>query len=196
MGAVSILNEVEGAIIEMDSKNKELRYGHQSVKGFERYFQIPPVKRGRGRPKGSKKKQRGRPKVAHTEAEAAAPKQTMFDLTKENELIDLTVKQADALDARLEGTLAKDERSKAKRINWDEAPHSQLRQRLANAWTKKNDVYSTGDSFGRFCIKVNIDRNVLHRFLNGKYKDNVQAKSRGRPSLLSKSVMRHLCEGW
>ena len=162
---------------------------------FEKYFETPPVKRGRGRPKGVKKKKTsGRPKIICIDCEGpSTPKQTMLSRTP-SKTIDLTVKQAEELDARLEGSVEKKKREQTHRINWDDAKHAPLRKRIADSWMQKNDLYCAGDSFGRFYIKMHIHRNVLKRYLDGKYLGD-KVKSRGRPSLLCKNVMQHLCEG-
>ena len=107
-------------------------------------------------------------------------------------VIDLTVKGAAQLDARLEGVIAHHLRTRNKRMNWDAHPNAELRKRIADSWEHKNDLYTQGDSFHRFATKMNIDRNVLKRFLDRRYKTK---RKRGRKSFLSESVMRHLCEG-
>ena len=197
------MNDVRRATIEMKSKSKELRYGVSSKKRFKTYFSPAPVKRSRGRPKGSSKRSRGRPKTAPVKEEPVTKRQAMIDMTKDDDaapVIDLTVKQAEELDARLEKTLSKTNMTR-ERVNWDVAPFCSRRKRFADSWTNKNDLYCKGDSFGKFCIKTNIDRNVLRRYLAGKYKKEQESgqaskDQRGRPSFLTASVMRHLCEGW
>ena len=129
----------------------------------------------------------------------AADPVVVIDMTgskKKAAAIELTKKEKERLDARLEGTLAKRPRGPSMRINWDLPQNFKLRRRLADSWTNKNDLYVAGDSFGAFCTKTAIDRNVLKRYLQGKYlKSNQLSSRRGRPTLLAESVMRHLCEG-
>ena len=186
------MNGFGGAIIAKAMATKPIKpllYDQGSKKKFKSYFVKPQKKRGR-----PKKRKRGRPKKEHHSIE---PKQSMMATTPTT--IDLTLKDEDELDARLEGSLAKHKRERASRVNWDVNPHFKLRRRMADSWTNKNDLYTTGDSFRRFCIKMNIDRNVLWRYLDGKYKKNKWtepcASARGRPAFLTENVMRHLCEG-
>ena len=195
MGDGKYLNESEGATIQMASTHTQLEYGHKSKSAFKQFFDTPPLKRRRGRPKGATKTKLGRPQVT---APTNTPSQTMIDLSKESDTIDLTKKHKAELDARIEGDWATAGRTKRQRINWDVAPNSALRLRIADSWSGKKDLYKDGQSFGRFCKTMGIDRNVLKRFLSGKYLQNLAAtnKPRGRPSLLNKNVMRHLCEGW
>ena len=178
------------------SGSKKLEYDVASKTKFETYF-TKPKKRGRPPPK----KRRGRPKkkVAVVQQRQSMMEQDSADQDGEEggqPVIDLTGKQMDELDARLEGTVAKCRRTTAERINWDSPDYSILRDIIAKSWDKKNNLYSQGESFGRFCKRMGINRNVLQRYLEGKYKHpELRAKRRGRPSLLTESVMRHLCEG-
>ena len=175
----------------MSGKKKLLQYDDGSKEQFETYF-IKPKKRGR--PKNKKK--RGRPKAKVVKAEKKQAMMQQSESGHEGAPIDLTAKQKDELDARLEGTVAKSRRQKLQRINWDAPDYSELRQMIADSWVKKNNLYSQGESFGRFCHRMGIDRNVLKRYLNGKYvRPELRKVKRGRPSLLTESVMRHLCEG-
>ena len=195
----------------MASRSNPLRYGSKSVQRFETYFTPPKKKRGR-----PKKKKRGAKKKTAKRLRTSE-KQIMLGQTDDN-TVDLTnAKELDDLDARLEGVVAKDRRSTGSRINWDKEPNASLRIRIADSWTKKNDLHEEGESFNRFCNRMGIHRNVLTRFLEGKYfcilyiimndgdylnmticfagkYKGAKAKSRGRPSLLSESVMRHMCE--
>lgn len=176
----------------MSGKKKLLQYDDGSKRQFETYF-IKPKKRGR--PKNKKKRGRPKAKVVKTKK-----KQTMMQESESGHAaapIDLTAKQQDELDARLEGTVAKcSRRQRLQRINWDAPDYSELRQIIADSWVKKHNLYSQGESFGRFCHRMGIDRNVLKRYLSGKYvRPELRKVKRGRPSLLTESVMRHLCEG-
>ena len=168
-----------------------MKYDRESIARFETYFVPPKPKPGRPR-----KKKRGRPKLETTPAEK---KQCMINLADagDNSTIDLTQKDLDQLDARLEGVVSRAKRDAEKRINWDVDPYCTLRKNIADSWVNKNNLYTFGDSFNRFCWKMGIDRNVLKRYLNGKYKKGAdeKQKTRGRPTQLSPSVMRHLCEG-
>ena len=177
---------------------EELRYDANSIKRFEQYFTTSPVPRKprkRGRPKKKGKRGRPRKKLA-----VKTCKQTIMTQDPENPtVIDLTLKHGEDFEAQLEGVLAKCKRSSGKkRTNWDTPANSAYRKRVADSWTGKCDLYTKGDNFGRFCVKMGIHRHVLKRYLEGKYAKGQTSKqaSRGRPTLLKESVMRHLCEGW
>ena len=170
-----------------------LQYNHKDKLQFVNYFRKSTEKRKRGRPR---KKKRG--SNAHKKKKAKykykATKQRMFKA--KNNVIDLTSpKVADALDARLEGALTKCARTSVTRINWDKGEMFLLRKRFADSWFKGCDLYKKGESFNAFCTRMGIDRNVMLRYLKGKYIDASLATRRGRPSHLPVSVMRHLCEG-
>ena len=104
-----------------------------------------------------------------------------------------------ALQARIEGAVAKAKQTPVinlVRINWDLPENAQLRERLADSWVNKQDLYKQGESLTRFAQRNGIDRNVLQRFLqhkHGKNKNNLP--QRGRRAYLSRSVIHHLCEG-
>ena len=128
----------------------QLRYDPRSIRRFENYFATQPKPRPRGRPK--KKRRRGRPKK-----NAADPKQTMLTQQEDRpHVIDLTVKEMDELDARIEGEHCKRSRlgNHKKRINWDLPPDSEFRKRVADSWTKKTDLYKEGESYCHFCIRM------------------------------------------
>ena len=171
------------------SSKPQLQYDAHSKSKFVNYFTKPKAKRGR--PK--KRKRRGRPKKEVVDL--TQPTQTMMNSTDNNVLDKLTPKDADDLDARLEGSIRKARRTTQKRINWDVGEHAIFRKRCADSWFRCNDLYEQGESFHRFCNRVAIDRNVLRRYMKGKYVENSLRQRRGRPSLLPVSVMRHLCEG-
>ena len=99
------------------------------------------------------------------------------------------------LDAKLEGTIATARRGNSTRVNWDTDVNAKLRERMASSWLTKSDMYKDDDSFTRFCDRVGIHTNTLRRYLNKLKAGDVQPKKRGRPTLLSESVMRHICEG-
>ena len=169
-----------------------LTYDKASVQRFEKYFTKPPRKRGRPRKKKGKV---GRPR-----GKKATSKHCQTMVSMDDQCIDLTVKSNSTLDARLEGVCAKqlllNQEGGIARINWDQPQRDDLRLRIADSWYLKCDLYQKGESFNKFCIRLAIDRNVLRRFLTGKYSSiQKQLKARGRPALLSKSVMKHLCEG-
>lgn len=171
----------------------KMQYDTRSVRKFEAYFHQPQKKRGR--PK-KKKHKRGRPtKKARDDANSPAAKQQMMSQAEPGDVIDLTVKQRAKLDARLEGTLAKQQLQQSnKRINWDSPQFFERRKRYADSWSNENDLFKTGESFGAFCERMGIDRNVLSRYLRGKYKTDCVI-ARGRKTLLPYHVMRHLIEG-
>lgn len=152
-----------------------LMYDAHSKKKFKDYFIRPPLKRGR--PK-KKKKRVGRPKKKAKQK-------------NQKNVVDMTSKVDPHLDARIQGQVAKMKQTVIKHINWDLPANAELRARIADSWKSKNDLYNKGESFGRFCIRMNIDRNVLKRFLQGKKSQ----QGRGRPPHLPPHVMRHLCEG-
>ena len=89
-----------------------LEYDEASKKSFKAFFQQPKPKVGR-----PKKRRRGRPKKAQTTSSACA--QTTL---KSKEIIDLTDKKKQQLDADVEGTIAGAKRAETetpKRKNWD-----------------------------------------------------------------------------
>ena len=152
----------------------------QEVKAFENYFKKP--KRGRGRPR----KRQGKNKQK-------------ADKRKGKKVVDLTKRKAEELSASLDGLLAQDKAKRAKsqpkkRTNWDTPENAKVRNKIADDWEKKEGKYIEGDSFRHFCIRNNIDRKVLKRFLDRR-KAGEKPKKRGRPTLLSYDVMLHLCEG-
>lgn len=166
------------------------------MRKIESYFSAPKAPKKRGRPR---KKKKGRPPQKHKKErtqneKAPSKKQSMVNIDN-GQVIDLTCKQSDNLQASLEGVIAKTNRSKVARVNWDTPENAKLRQRICDSWLQKNDLYSNKTwSFGKFCLSTGIDRNVLQRFL-AKQKTNCPPTKRGRKSLLSESVMRHICEG-
>ena len=178
-----------------------LEYDEASKKSFKAFFQQPKPKVGR-----PKKRRRGRPKKAQTTSSACA--QTTL---KSKEIIDLTGKKKQQLDADVEGTIARAKRAAReapKRKNWDIGEDKKHRARLADSWLGQNDLYRAGESFKLFCKRNVIPRNTLKRFIELRAKEAFNAaeakkkrlppptrKKRGRPALLSKSVMRHVCEG-
>jgi len=86
------------------------------------------------------------------------------------------------------------------RINWDKEPHYSLRQRIADSWILKKDLWTKGETLRKFCERMNMSRPVLHRYLSKRkqeLKDGTKSKAykRGRKTHLSESVMRHVCEG-
>ena len=167
---------------------KPLQYDAKSKRKFVKYFVQPKAKRGR--PK-KKKNRRGRP----SKKGSNEPKQAVMGA---HNFVDLTTKQKDNLDAKLEGIVNRAlKKAKMKRINWDVEPHRAYRQRLADSWINKNDLYVEGESYNRFCIRHDIHRGVLSRYLQllERHKGEVAKKKRGRRPLLSMSVMRNLCEG-
>lgn len=181
------------------SSKEKLVYDAHSKKSFKGYFEQPKKRKGRPR-----KRKRGRPKK---QATSSVPAQTKLP----KEIIDLTKKAKQQLDADVEGTIAaakRHEEGKQHRINWDLKQHKKLRARIADSWCKKNDLYRKGESMTLFCKRNNISRSVLSRYLKLRLVEEAKTslakkqrrppptrKKRGRPALLSKSIMRHLCEG-
>ena len=156
-------------------------YSAAEKTAFERYFK-PPKKRGRGRPK----KKQGKNKQ-----KAAARKKKCKGKT----IVDLTKRKASELSAKLDGMLAGAQRaSPKKRTNWDTPENAKIREQIADYWESQTGTYVEGDSFRRFCQRNNIDRMVLGRYIERR-KSGIKAKKRGRPTLLSYDVMKHLCEG-
>ena len=148
--------------------------------------------RKRGRPK-KKKSKRGR------------PKKTVDNKTGKQCMVDMTVKAAPQLDAKLEKQVQASRAARKNvraRVNWDIEPHATLRNRIADSWIKKKDLYVKGETMCAFCTRTNFSRAVLGRyipqrkkFLEGGAKEMPPPKKRGRPTHLSESVMRHICEG-
>ena len=174
----------------MASSEAMMQYDAGSVRKFEQYFVQPPKKRGR-----PKKKKRGRPKKMSPQECDSLEKQTMMTQDEPN-VIDLTFKELDELDARLEGTIRDMHLPVAKknRINWDSPKYFELRKRFADSWTDKNDLFKEGESFTKYVKRCDIDRNVLKRYMKGKYITDREI-ARDRKTLLPVHVMRHLIEG-
>ena len=150
-----------------------LRYGRQSVKNFEQYFELP---RKRGRPK--KKKRRSNQKNQQPKKKKAQQQCT----------IDLTGSAAAQMCVQsIVGN------QKSTRRNWDKSPWKEHRERCVKSWQTKSDLFREGEALSRFCERNAIPRQVFYRRINRD--DGVEKKSRGRSSLLSKSVQLHLCEG-
>ena len=178
----------------MLGKSTPMKY---DVRAFEDFFNRP---KKRGRPK---KKKRGRPKKKQKACKSKKKQTQIIDLTANNgtDKHGNVKKGGIVLKARLEGVIATEanhDNSPAARINWDTPENSARRKRFADSWTHQNDLYRPGDSFQNFCNRCAIHRNVLKRFLIGKYQVEEVGptkQGRGKPSLLSKTVMRHLCEG-
>ena len=163
-------------------KLRKSGYNEASATRFVQYFKKPdPKPRKRGRPR---KKRRNQPSLA---AQAKRHKKQAH--------VSVTYKGV-SLRVDLEGAVAQATTSgqKKTRINWDKEPHQSHRERLAESWRKKNDLYNGEDSFARFCKRNGIARQVLSRFLERE--KNTTSGQRGRPTFLSKDVMRHICEGW
>ena len=99
------------------------------------------------------------------------------------------------LQAKLEGAVALARRTKPTRVNWESPGKKEARDRMAQSWLNKKDQYQKGDSFRRFCDRCGIHENVLRRYLK-RLENNEPAKKRGRKTLLTEDVMRHICEGW
>ena len=180
--------DMDKADSEKDKEVASEFYSDADKKQFASFF---IRKRKRGRPK---KKKRGRPR-----------KQP--ELTKnKNEtqcMVDLTPKAADSLDARLEKAVKASRaaiKNHATRTNWDKEPHFSLRQRVADSWILKNDLWIKGEPLRKFCERTNVSRPVLCRYLPKRKKElktgiSEKPSKRGRKTHLSESVMRHICEG-
>ena len=115
-------------------------------------------------------------------------------------VIDLTKRKKRKLDVELMGVIQAEKKKRGERVNWDKAENAKLRERIYQSWQGKNDMYHAGESYTLFCKRCCINRNVLSRYIKRKEDEEKYGKrtvrSRGKPSLLPKSVMRHLCEGW
>ena len=171
---------------EQPKKNGELVYDEESKAKFKQYFTQPSAKKGR-----SKKKKRGRPSKRKIKKTRQIRMRTAIDLTSPKK------KKLAGLDARLHGAVESSKRysrSGVIRTNWDDAKHAAVRDRIANSWEQKNDLYVEGESFNRFCVRTDISRNVLKRYLEKRMNGDNTGCQRGRPALLNKSVMVHLCE--
>ena len=133
---------------------KKLRYGDADKANFKKYF--------------SKKKKKGRPK----KRKRGRPKKKKSKTTKQKKLspvlVDLTRKAKAQLEATLEGCIESEKNKSKTRINWDLPENAARRQKIANSWTCKNDLYRAGDSYHRFCNRCDISRTVLTRFLENK----------------------------
>jgi transposase len=66
------------------------------------------------------------------------------------------------------------------RINWDAEGNWQLRERIADSWVHQKDLYKDGECLDKFATHVDIDRNVLRRFLKHKH-GKEQTVTRGQP---------------
>ena len=167
---------------------RRLEYDDADRQLFQSYFVKPgrkrgrPRKRKRGRKKKTKKKSTG---VKSTDGHGA--------------VIDLTHKKGEQLEQQLEGVVgAALLEQPRRRINWN-TPENQVKlKRISISWIEQTDLYLPGETMHAFCEHVGVDRGVLRRYMtqNKKVgKSSKKARRRGRPTLLSRSVMEHLCEG-
>lgn len=172
-------------------RTASMRYSDVDKRSFKSYFTPPaPVKRKRGRPK--KKKRKIKVKTEKV-CEIKQPKKQQKKIKSEHAK-KLSVRTSEQLHASLEGVIAKCLRQKkATRENWDKGANKVLREKLAQSWLNKNDAYKDGETFERFVKRNGIPRNCLRRYL-AKKKAGEAPKKRGRPTLLSEDVMRHICE--
>ena len=164
------------------SEMKMLAYSNQDRTRFKKYFCEQERKKKRGRPRKRKRKQK-KTKTS-TSTIKTVPKRSAKKKKKARR----------RLFAKLNAVAEKAKREDLCRINWDIEPHKSHRERVAQSWLEKNDLYKEGESFGFFCKKHVIDRNVLRRYLESK-ETGKKSNKRGRPTHLSESVMRHVCEG-
>ena len=158
-----------------------LRYTPLEKQAFMDFFHAAEsaAKRKAGRPK---KKKRGRPPQAIKPEATAAPavtKKRYKSVLTRNEL----------------GALAMGRKMQRKRVNWDKPGPRQHRQRCANSWRTKSDLYREGESFTNFCYRVGIHWNTLRRFLKATKDKPAVTKKRGRKAFLSQETMEHICEG-
>lgn len=169
----------------MHSKAK-LRYTSTDRKRFAEFFEKEEKKRKVGRPRKKRRYNKKRKKRDNKKQNKVKAKRKLFD-------------------DRCAGEVAKDKRNKNKRVNWDIEPNKTYRDRCATSWIKQTDLWVVGEKFARFSTRCGIDRNVLSRYINKVKKQKAEPKSatklavggkRGRKSMLSQSVMHHLCEGW
>ena len=183
----------------MAEASKELKYGEQDKPSFKAYFLKPKKKAGR-----PKKRKRGRPAKKAKKKNADNAKQRT--LQTDANTVDLTKHGSAVLGAHLEGSIEAEKREQKFRINWDDKDHAPLRKRYADSWMNRNDLFREGESYAMFCKRCAINRNVLSHYMllqkigagvekAGTKKPVSMKKSRGRPSLLPKNIMRHICEG-
>ena len=99
------------------------------------------------------------------------------------------------LRAHLEGAVNIGQRKKKARKNWDSPENAPVRERLFASWENKNDLCERGEAFTRFCIHNGISKQVMYRYIKWKRNNEPERNKRGRPTLLSLDVMRHICEG-
>ena len=163
---------------------KQVKYTHQETARFEAYFEKPVKKRKRGRPKKRKRTKKKKASTQHLQhLPKVVPKRKSAKKSKARK----------RLFGKCEGIVNEDKQRDRCRINWDAEPHLSRREKLAQSWINKNDLYKVGDSFAFFCQREAIDRNVLKRYIKKK-ETGTKPKRRGRPTHLSESVMRHICE--
>lgn len=180
----------------MAEASKGLQYGEADKQSFKSYFLKPKKKVGR-----PKKRKRGRPAK-----KGKKPVAKQSTLQTESNTVDLTKHGSAVLGAQLEGAIEAEKRDEKQRINWDDKVHAPLRKRYADSWVNRNDLFREGESFALFCERCAINRNVLSRYMllqkigasetvKNQKKPVSMKKSRGRPSLLPRSIMQHICEG-
>ena len=163
-------------------KRRKLSYSKKDKDAFQKFFQ--PPKRKVGRPRKKKRARRGKnaQKLQKRKTKKAGQR-----------LIDMTVASSKKLTKAIDNKLAATNREPTTRINWDLPENAQYRSRCADSWENKDDLYVPGDSMSAFCFRNAIDRKVLSTFIK-KRGAGILPKQRGRPTLLSQSVMKHLCE--
>ena len=160
-----------------------LKYTDKDRKRFSKYFEPKQKKRKAGRPKKKKRK--------HNKKKKRKSEQQQ----KDNDVPKARRRLFEDICA---GEVAKAGLKKPTRVNWDVEPNFSFRDRLATSWITQTDLWRVGEKFCRFAKRCGIDRKVLSRYI-AKVKRGVvkkpRGKKRGRKSMLSESVIRHLCEG-
>ena len=108
-------------------------YTTQEQNRFKAFFQAPaPVKRKRGRPKGSKKKQWGG--SSKTKGSATQNQQHI----EQGKLVALTESDSRAKNARPNNLQEKNK--KQRRINWSDPKYKDWMDRVCHSWNTKTDL--------------------------------------------------------
>ena len=158
-----------------------LKYTNKDRERFADYFEQKPEKRKADRPKKRKRKYK-------------KSKKNKKKQQKKNNNVPKARRRL--FEDKFDGEVATDK--KPTRVNWDLEPKFSYRDRLTTSWITQTDLWRVGEKFGRFCLRCGINRNVLNNYI-AKIKSGAVQKAGsvkcGRKSMLSESVMRHLCEG-
>ena len=165
------------------------RYSRHEKRSFANYFIREPAKRGRPRKKSKLAKNKLKRKRRRLKKQRKKCAKVLANIVEKQQTLKAVGVELAGLEAQ-----AETKQAPLKRINWDLPENAKRRTLLADAWEDKTEpYYQAGDSFTKFCKSNGIDRGVLSRFIKRR-KDEQPPKKRGRPSLLSEDVWRHLCE--